>query len=81
MTVSEISITYLSYSGVEAQSKFSDLKSVSHLPKKIVLFTPLKVMKNAFYFILQALFVLKVFKFLSWLFGHVEKKVWLEIQG
>ena len=32
--------------------------------------TPLKIMKNAFYFILKALFVLKVFKFLSWLFGH-----------
>ena len=34
--------------------------------------TPLK-MKNAFYFILKALFVLKTFKFLSWLFSHVEK--------
>ena len=32
--------------------------------------SPLKVIKNAFYFILKALFVLKVFKFLSWLFGH-----------
>ena len=28
-------------------------------------------MKNAFYFILKALFVLKIFRFLSWLFGHV----------
>ena len=36
------------------------------------------VMKNAFYFILKALFVLKIFKFLSWLFGHVEKTAWLE---
>ena len=26
---------------------------------------PLKMMKNAFYFILKALFVLKIFKFLS----------------
>ena len=33
----------------------------------------LKVMKNAFYFILKALFAHKIFKFLSWLFGHVEK--------
>ena len=29
-------------------------------------------MKNAFYFILKALFILKIFKFLSCLFGHVE---------
>ena len=38
----------------------------------------LKMMKNAFYFILKALFVHKIFKFLSWLFGHVEKTAWLE---
>ena len=39
--------------------------------KKIVLFP--SMMKNAFYFILKALFVLKIFKFLPWLFVHVEK--------
>ena len=32
---------------------------------------PLQMMKNAFYFILK-LFVLKIFKLLSWLFSHVE---------
>ena len=32
---------------------------------------PLIMMKNAFYFILKSLFVLKIFKFLSRLFGHV----------
>ena len=37
--------------------------------------SPLKVMKNAFYFILKALFVLKIFKFLSRLFGHVGKRL------
>ena len=31
-------------------------------------------MKNAFYLILKALFVLKIFRFLYWLFGHKEKK-------
>ena len=45
------------------------LKSDSHLPKKICFIclneSPLKMMKNAFYFILKALFVLKIFKFLS----------------
>ena len=35
--------------------------------------SPLKVMKSAFYFILKALFVFKIFRFLSRLFGHVEK--------
>ena len=35
--------------------------------------SPLKMMKNAFYFILKALFVLKMFKFLSRLFDHVGK--------
>ena len=32
-------------------------------------------MKNAFYFTLKALLVLNIFKFLSWLFGHVEKRL------
>ena len=39
---------------------------------------PLKMMKNAFYFILKALYVLKIFNFLSLLFGHVEKTAPLE---
>ena len=61
--------------------QFSPLKSDSYLPKIYVIClieSPLKVIKNAFYFILKALFVLKIFKFLSWLFGHVEKSAWLE---
>ena len=33
------------------------------------------MMKNAFYFNLKALFVLKIFKFLSRLFGHLGKTV------
>ena len=32
---------------------------------------PSKMMKNVFYFTLKALFVRKIFPFLSWLFGHV----------
>ena len=31
-------------------------------------------MKNAFYMILKALFILKIFKFLSWLFLFISKK-------
>ena len=30
---------------------------------------------------LKAFFILKVFKFLSWLFGHLEKTAWLEKWG
>ena len=45
--------------------------------QKIVLIcfneSPLKMMKNAFYFTLKALFALKTLKFLSSLFGHVEE--------
>ena len=37
--------------------------------------SPLKKMKNAFYFTLKAPFVLKIFKFLSRFFGHVGKRV------
>ena len=36
---------------------------------------PLKMMKNNFYFTLNVLFVLKVLKFSSWHFGHVEKQL------
>ena len=35
--------------------------------------SPLEMMKNAFYFIVKAFFVLKIFKFLSRLFGPVGK--------
>ena len=58
------------------------LKSGSHLPNKIrfICFNenPLKMMKNAFYFIWKAPFVLKMFKLLSWLFRYVEKTALLE---
>ena len=40
--------------------------------------SPLKMMKNAFYFIVKALFVPKIFKFLSRVFGHVGKTAGLE---
>ena len=47
------------------------------LPKKFLLFTSMIGLQNDekffFYFILKALFILKVFKFLSELFGHAEK--------
>ena len=33
------------------------------------------MMKNAFYLTSNALFILNIFKFLSWLFGHVAKRL------
>ena len=62
------------------QEKKDNLKSGLSPSKKncVICLTesPLKMMKNAFYFILNALFVLKIFKFLSQHFGHIGK--WLD---
>ena len=62
--------------GTTKKCENKNLKSESHLPKKFVLFasfeSPLKMMNNAFYFLLKAFFFLKIFRFLSWLFGHAE---------
>ena len=43
--------------------------------KKIICFSDrlLKIMKNAFYIILKAFFVLKIFRLLSWIFGLKKK--------
>ena len=60
---------------------YSTLKSDSHLPKKyIYLFQwwPFKNDEKCFYFILKALFILKILNFMSWRFGHLEKTAWLE---
>ena len=45
--------------------------TVSGLRQFLANESPLKMMKSAFYFTLKALFVLKIFMFLSWLLGHV----------
>ena len=39
--------------------------ALSGLRKFLAIESPLKIMKNIFYFTLKALFVLKIFKFLS----------------
>ena len=57
------------------------LKSDSHLPSFCFIClndSPSKMMKNALYFVLKALFVLKIFRFLTWLFGNVEETNGLE---
>ena len=46
---------------------------LSPFKKKFVIYfikSPLKVMRNVFYFILKDPSVLKILKFLSWIFGH-----------
>ena len=43
----------------------SDLRQFSEIEN------PLKTKKNAFYFTLKTLFVIKISNFLSWLFGHL----------
>ena len=54
------------------QSLFASciLAVLSGLRQSLAIESPLKVMENAFYFILKTLFVIKIFKFLSWLFCH-----------
>ena len=37
--------------------------------------SPLKMIKNPFYFISKAHFVLKIFKLLSWLFAYISKRL------
>ena len=58
------------------------LKSATHLPKTIICFneSPLKIkiIKNTFYFILKALFFLKILKFLFSIYVHEEKTALLE---
>ena len=49
--------------------------ALSGLRQLLATESPLKMMKNTFYFTLKALFVLKIFKFLSLLSGHVEKRL------
>ena len=53
------------------------LKSGSRLFKQLFYLLQ-TMMKNAFYLIFQALFVLKIFKSLSWLFGYVKRVKQLE---
>ena len=53
-----------------------DIKgAVSELRQFLANESPLKVMKNAFYFISKALFFLKMSRFLSWLVGHVKRRL------
>ena len=39
------------------------------------IYSPLAMIKNVFYLMFKALFVVKVFTFLSWLFGYIGKRL------
>ena len=61
---------------LSAKKEYLSIKGVlSSLRQSLATESPLKMMKNVFYFFLKALLVLKIFKFLSWLCGHVEKRL------
>ena len=49
--------------------------SIVTLRKFLATESPLKMVKNAFCFNSRALFVLKMFKFLSWIFSHASKRL------
>ena len=48
--------------------------ALSGLRQCLATASPLKTMKNAFYFTLKVFFAVKIFTFLTWLFGYVEKR-------
>ena len=50
--------------------------ALSDLRQFLAIESPLKMMKNTFDFISKALFFLKIFNVLSWLFGHVAKRLY-----
>ena len=47
----------------------------SDLRQFLTIESPLKMIKNAFYFMIKALFVLEIFTFLSWLFNYVGNRL------
>ena len=53
----------------------TDKGALSGLRQFLATENPLKIMKNIFYFISKTILVLKIFKFLSWLFGNVSKQL------
>ena len=49
--------------------------ALSYLRQFLTTKSPLKMMKNAFYFTSKALFVLKMFQFFSLPFGYISKRL------
>ena len=62
---------------IELKNVYQDLLkgALSGLKQFLATENPLKMMKKAFYFTSNVLFILKIFKFSSWLSGHVSKRL------
>ena len=70
LSVLMITLMFCSFAVVKhSLSSSLNIKVAPHLSKIFIIIcfndSPSKMVKNAFYFILKALFVLKIFKFLS----------------
>ena len=69
-------IMAISNSAICSSKNWRFLKvELSGLRRFLAIESPLKVMKNYFYFTSKAFFVLNILKILYWLFGHVTKQL------
>ena len=55
-------------------SNLSWTPTIQNISFYLLQWEPLKSLRNVSYFMLKALFLIEIFKFLCWLFGHVEKQ-------
>ena len=76
-SVSGFAITWILRRKFFLNKKVNFKAGPSPSKEKIIYFnnSPSKMIKIAFYFILKAIFALKIFKCLSWLFGHVKNSL------
>ena len=75
MNMKQRNVTTINYSVVIFQEVELLKGPLSGLRQFLASESPLKLMKNAFYFTSKFIFVLKIVKFLSGLFGHVSKRL------
>ena len=75
MNMKQRNVTTINYSVVIFQETELLKGPLSGLRQFLASESPLKLMKNAFYFTSKFIFVLKIVKFLSGLFGHVSKRL------
>ena len=75
MNMKQRNVTTINYSVVIFQEVELLKDPLSGLRQFLASESPLKLMKNAFYFTSKFIFVLKIVKFLSGLFGHVSKRL------
>ena len=74
MNMKQRNVTTINYSVVIFQEVELLKGPLSGLRQFLASESPLKLIKNAFYFTSKFIFVLKIVKFLSGLFGHVSKR-------